>query len=43
MKPTRERLQSGADRPGGLENLEKDSKNLRLLMSLWDEGGGSPW
>jgi hypothetical protein len=23
--------------------LEKDSKNLRLLVSLWDERGGSPW
>jgi hypothetical protein len=24
-------------------NLEKDSGNLRLLVSLWDEGGGTPW
>jgi hypothetical protein len=24
-------------------NLEKDSGNLRVLVSLWDEGGGSPW
>jgi hypothetical protein len=23
--------------------LEKDSENLRLLVSLWDEAGGSPW
>jgi hypothetical protein len=23
--------------------LEKESRNLRLLMSLWDDGGGSPW
>jgi hypothetical protein len=23
--------------------LEKNSGNLRLLMSLWDEGEGSPW
>jgi hypothetical protein len=22
--------------------LEKDSGNLMLLVSLWDEGGGSP-
>jgi hypothetical protein len=22
--------------------MEKDSENLRLLVSLWDEGGGSP-
>jgi hypothetical protein len=24
-------------------NLEKDSVDLRFLMSLWDGGGGSPW
>jgi hypothetical protein len=23
--------------------LEKHSENLRLLVSLWDEGEGSPW
>jgi hypothetical protein len=23
--------------------MEKDSENLMLLVSLWDEGGGSPW
>jgi hypothetical protein len=23
--------------------LKKDSGNLRLLVSLWDEGGDSPW
>jgi hypothetical protein len=23
--------------------LGKDSGILRLLVSLWDEGGGSPW
>jgi hypothetical protein len=23
--------------------LEKNSENLRLLVSLWDEGEGSPW
>jgi hypothetical protein len=25
------------------KNLEKDSENLRLLVSLSDEGGGFPW
>jgi hypothetical protein len=23
--------------------MEKDSRNLRLLVCLWDEGGGSTW
>jgi hypothetical protein len=34
MKPTHERLQSGADRPGGLENLEKDSKKFEVAYEL---------
>jgi hypothetical protein len=24
-------------------NMEKNSENLMLLVSLWDEGEGSPW
>jgi hypothetical protein len=23
--------------------LEKDSETLAMLVSIWDEGGGSPW